>query len=69
MNLLKVYHVNRRQAMDRKEIDQAIEHLYGKDTIALPDDRYLERKGQEYLSNQGWLERELLGGNKHESIN
>ena len=56
--------------MDRKEIDQAIEHLYGKDTIALPNDRYLERKGQEYLSNQGWLERELgQGGNKHESIN
>ena len=52
--------------MDRKEIDQAIEHLYGKDPIALPDDRYLERKGQEYLSNQGWLERELgQGGNKH----
>lgn len=52
--------------MDRKEVDQAIEHLFGKDTIALPDDRYLERKGQEYLSNQGWLERELgQGGNKH----
>lgn len=45
--------------MERKEVDQAIEHLYGKDPIALPDDRYLERKGQEYLSNQGWLEREL----------
>lgn len=45
--------------MDRKEVDQAIEHLSGKDTIALPDDRYLERKGQEYLNNQGWLEREL----------
>ena len=45
--------------MGRKEIDQAIEHLYGKDTIALPDDRYLERKGREYINNQGWLEREL----------
>lgn len=45
--------------MDRQETDKAIEHLFGKDTIALPDDRYLERKGQEYLSNQGWLEREL----------
>lgn len=61
-----VYH--RRQEMETKEIDQAIEHLYGKVAITLPDDRYLERKGQEYLSNQGWLERELLGGNKHESI-
>lgn len=50
--------------MERKEIDQAIEHLYGKDTTALPDDRYLERKGQEYLNNQGWLEREL--GDKKE---
>lgn len=55
--------------METKEIDQAIEHLYGKDPVALPDDRYLERKRQEYLNNQGWLERELLGGNKHESIN
>lgn len=45
--------------MKRKEIDQAIEHLYGKEEIALPDDIYLERKGQEYLNNQGWLEREL----------
>ena len=45
--------------METKEIDQAIEHLYGKVAIALPDDRYLERKGQEYLSNQGWLECEL----------
>lgn len=45
--------------MERKEMDQAIEHLYGKDTTALPDDRCLERKGQEYLNNQGWLEREL----------
>ena len=53
--------------MERKEIDQAIEHLYGKDTIALPDDRYLERKGQEYLNNQGWLEREL--GIKEETEN
>ena len=50
--------------MERTEIGQAIEHLYGKDTIALPDDRYLERKGQEYLNNQGWLERELEGNNK-----
>lgn len=48
--------------MERAEIDQAIEHLYGKDATALPDDRYFERKGQEYLNNQGWLEREL--GNK-----
>jgi hypothetical protein len=48
--------------MERGEIDQAIEHLYGKDTTALPDDRYLEHKGQEYLNSQGWLEREL--GNK-----
>lgn len=55
--------------MKTKEIDQAIEHLYGKVAITLPDDRYLERKGQEYLNNQGWLERELLGGSKHESIN
>lgn len=45
--------------MDRKETDKAIEYSFGKDTIALPDDRYLERKGQEYLSNQGWLEHEL----------
>ena len=45
--------------MERAEIDQAIEHLYGKDTTTLPDDRYFEHKGQEYLSNQGWLEREL----------
>lgn len=45
--------------MERKEMDQAIEHLYGKDTIALSDDRYLEHKGREYLNNQGWLEREL----------
>lgn len=45
--------------MKRKEIDRAIKRLYGKDTTALPDDRYLERKGQEYLSNQGWLEHEL----------
>lgn len=45
--------------MERKETTKAIEHLYGKDTIALPDDRYLERKEQEYLSTQGWLEREL----------
>lgn len=45
--------------METKEIDQAIEQLYGKETIALPDDRYLERKGQGYLNNQGWLEREL----------
>lgn len=52
-----VYH--RRQEMETKEIDQAIEHLYGKVAIALPDDRYLKRKGQEYLSNQGWLECEL----------
>lgn len=52
--------------MERKEIDQAIKHLYGKGTIALPDDRYLERKGQEYLNNQGWLEREL--GNKKGEI-
>ncbi|WP_160993158.1 hypothetical protein [Ligilactobacillus salivarius] len=43
--------------METKEIDQAIEHLYGKVAIALPDDRYLERKGQEYLSNQEWLEK------------
>lgn len=50
--------------MERGEIDQAIKHLYGKDPIALPDDRYLERKGQEYLNNRGWLEREL--GNKKE---
>lgn len=50
--------------MDRQETDKAIKYLYGKDTIALPDDRYLERKGQEYLNNQGWLEREL--GNKKE---
>lgn len=50
--------------MERKEMDQAIEHLYGKDTTALPDDRCLERKGQEYLNNQGWLEREL--GDKKE---
>lgn len=49
-------------------MDQAIEHLYGKDTTALPDDRYLERKGQEYLNNQGWLERELEE-NKHCSYN
>lgn len=55
--------------MDRREIDKAIEYSFGKDPIASPDDRYLERKGQEYLSNQGWLERELLGENKHESIN
>lgn len=48
--------------MERAEIDQAIKHLYGKDTTVLPDDRYLERKGQEYLVSQGWLEREL--GNK-----
>ena len=48
--------------MESAEIDKAIERLYGKDTTALPDDRYLERKGQEYLNNQGWLEREL--GNK-----
>lgn len=54
--------------MERKEMDQAIEHLYGKDTTALPDDRYLERKGQEYLNNQGWLERELEE-NKHCSYN
>lgn len=45
--------------MERGEIGQAIKHLYGKDTIALPDDRYLECKGQEYLNSQGWLEREL----------
>lgn len=45
--------------MERAEIDQAIKHLYGKDATALPDDRYLERKGQEYLNSQGWLEREL----------
>lgn len=45
--------------METKEIDQAIEHLFGKETIALPDDKYLECKGQEYLNNQGWLEREL----------
>lgn len=55
--------------MDRQETDKAIEYSFGKDPIALPGDRYLEHKGQEYLSNQGWLERELLGGNKHESIN
>ena len=55
--------------MDRQETDKAIEYSFGKDPTALPDDRYLERKGQEYLNNQGWLERELLGGNKHESIN
>lgn len=48
--------------MERAEIGQAIKHLYGKDTTALPDDRYLEHKGQEYLNSQGWLEREL--GNK-----
>lgn len=48
--------------MERGEIDQAIKRLYGKDTTVLPDDRYLERKGQEYLNNRGWLEREL--GNK-----
>lgn len=50
--------------MERAEIGQAIKHLYGKDTTALPDDRYLERKGQEYLDSQGWLERELEGNNK-----
>lgn len=54
--------------MGRKEIDQAIEHLYGKDTIALPDDRYLERKGREYLNNQGWLERELGSKGKDEEF-
>ena len=53
--------------MERNEIDQAIKHLYGKETTAIPDDRYLERKGQEYLSNQGWLEREL--GIKEETEN
>lgn len=57
--------------METKEIDQAIEHLFGKETIALPDDKYLERKGQEYLNNQGWLERELRIKEeiKNESIN
>lgn len=45
--------------METKEIDQAVEYSFGKDPIALPNDRYLERKGQEYLNNQGWLEREL----------
>lgn len=57
--------------METKEIDQAIEHLFGKETIALPDDKYLERKGQEYLNNQDWLERELRIKEeiKNESIN
>ena len=55
--------------MERAEIDQAIKHLYGKDTTALPDDRYLEHKGQEYLSNQGWLERELGGRNMLDKLN
>lgn len=45
--------------MERAEIDKAIKRLYGKDPTVLPDDRYLERKGQEYLNNQGWLERGL----------
>lgn len=53
--------------MDRKEVDQAIKHLYGNETTTIPDDRYLERKGQEYLNNQGWLEREL--GIKEETEN
>lgn len=53
--------------MDRQETDKAIEYSFGKDPIVLPDDKYLERKGQEYLNNQGWLEREL--GIKEETEN
>lgn len=54
--------------MERGEIDQAIKHLYGKDATALPNDRYLERKGQEYLDCQGWLERELGSKGKDEEF-
>lgn len=55
--------------MDRQETDKAIEYSFGKDPIVLPDDRYLEHKGQKYLNNQGWLERELGGRNMLDKLN
>lgn len=55
--------------MNRQETDKAIEYSFGKDPIVLPDDRYLERKGQKYLNNQGWLERELGGRNMLDKLN